>query len=721
MSDPKTQPDSAAPAGPPALAPRLRDVVVGVRPDLDISRHVFRGRPGYVVRDPITFQAHHLSPDDYRILVSISEDQTLGETFNALVEEGALEPEAEEDFYQFLFSLHQLGILNLPVANDKILYQRFERRRRLMRRSQALGVLFLRVPLVNPDDFLNRTMHYARPLFTRTAFVLWLIMIVAAGIIVVTRWSELQAPLLSLLSSGNLVPMWFALIGLKLFHEFGHAYACKHFGGQVPEMGAFFIIFTPCAYVDATASWGFTQRYKRIIVSLAGMYFESIAAAAALFAWAATAPGPLNTFAYQVFLLASVVTVGFNLNPLMRYDGYYVASDLLDVLNLRARAQEQLRFLFDRFALGLPTPKTEFGPGMKLTLVVFGVASVLYKVTLVITMCGVIATKVMIVGLALACGYVAMTLFSAVTKGLKYLWFSPQTAPARTRAIVVSILIITILPSFILFVPVSRPIKAAGQVTHREVEVVRTPVAGFLTDADVQPGQHVDAGRTIAGLSNEDAQVAVRDARAQLNMIDIEIAAGSVADRAAAAAASERRAWRKQALDDALAVAGNLSVVAERPGVVLSRPSRLRPGAYLVPGDELATIGRGPWIVRVMLDSTALVDTAPEVGQLVEARTDAAPDRVITGHIIEIAPAGSRHIEETALTHFGGGEITVDPEQNLAAQPFFRITVLLDDAGDNAVMHGMNAHVRFSAERATIATHAYRQILRFLDHLSANS
>ena len=709
------------PPASPSLASRLQGVVVSVRADLEISRHVFRDQPCYIVRDPITFQSHRIAPEDYDILIAVSDERTLGETFEQLVQEGRLDASHEDDYYQFLLSLHQLGVLNLPVANDKILYQRFERRQRMERRSKIMGVLFMRVPMFNPDAFLNRTMHYVRPLFTKTFFCIWLLLMAAGGAVIVGRWGDLQAPLLSLLSAENILLTWVSLIGLKVIHEFGHAYACKNFGGHVPEMGAFFVIFTPCAYVDATAAWGFTNRRDRIIVSLAGMYFESVIAVLALFVWAATGPSMLNAFAYQVFLLAGVVTVGFNLNPLMRYDGYYVASDVLDVPNLRAKAQEQLRIVFDRYGLGLPAVEREFSRAMTLVLVGFGVASVLYKVVLVVTMCGVIAMKVFLLGLVMAIAYLVMTLTGAAMKAARYLWWSPHTAPVRRRAVLVSALLLTTVPAFVAFVPVARPIQAAGEVRTRSQSVVRAQTAGFVTHLTARPGGRLSAGDVVARMENEDLEREALEAEAQVTALDLQIIEASVSDRAAAITAGHRRTWHADRAADARVRQAGLNLSVERAGVVLSSPFETAVGRFVQPGEEIATIGHGPWIAHLLLDAEDLADASPEVGDMIECRPSAAPGTVLRARITEIAPAGSRAIEQTSLTHFGGGSIAVDAEGGEAAQPYFTITVLFENAVNADLRQGMTVTARFDANRHTVAMHTYRRVLRFLDHLRTSS
>lgn len=239
-----------------SLAQRLQDVHVGVRGELEVSRHVFGGEPCYVIRDPITFASHKLSREDYQVFAGLRNDQRLGTIFADLVSHNIAAADQAEDFYRFVLHLNQLGLLDLPVSDGKRLYSRFERKRSAERKSKILGILFLRVPLVQPDQFLGRTLHWIKPLFTPTASLPWLFCAMFSCLLLAWQWEEFCNPLGTMLATQNLPLIGGLLIGLKVIHELGHGYACKRFGGEVSEMGAYFILFTPCAYVDASAAWG---------------------------------------------------------------------------------------------------------------------------------------------------------------------------------------------------------------------------------------------------------------------------------------------------------------------------------------------------------------------------------------------------------------------------------------------------------------------------------
>ncbi|MFN8707993.1 MAG: hypothetical protein ACK526_10205 [Planctomyces sp.] len=238
---------SANTESPPSLAERLKHVRVGVRHELEVSRQILNGTPAYIIRDPVSFQTLRLTPEDYQIFTALTPEEELSAICQRLMHDGTLEDDQADAFYEFVLRLTRHGLLTLPVSDGPGLYRRFQRRSAAEFRSKFTGFLSLRVPLYSPDEFLKRTLRYIAPLFTRTAFLIWLIAMITSGYVVHLRWNEFQNPVDTISVTSNLPVLWTLLIVLKVIHEFGHAYACRRFGGCVPEMGALFVVFTPCA------------------------------------------------------------------------------------------------------------------------------------------------------------------------------------------------------------------------------------------------------------------------------------------------------------------------------------------------------------------------------------------------------------------------------------------------------------------------------------------
>lgn len=709
-----TKADATTAPAQPGLAERLRGVVVETRGELDISRHVFRDGPAYVVRDPITFATHRLDPEDYAVFSAIGGERTLGDIFERLVGSGEMDRGEEEAFYAFVLDMHQRSLLALPINNAEALYQRFEKRRRAERLSKLLGVFFLRVPLVNPDRFLSRTLPFFRWMFTLPALIAWALLCTAAGVVVVARFGELTAPAMTILDGDNLMLLWVALVGLKVIHEFGHAYACKAFGGHVPEMGAFLILFTPVAYVDATDSWTFTRTRQRAIVTLAGVYFESIVGALAVFVWAVTEPSTLNAFAYQVIILATVTTAAFNLNPLLRYDAYYLVSDLVAIPNLRARCQESLAAAAKRAFFGVRVDAEGEPLVAKPGLALFGAAQLAYRVVVMLTITSVLVLKFHTAGMMLAGVFVGMTVVKACVTLVRYVLASEEVSGARARAVLTSFGGIALLASAAVLVPVPWPVEVKGVVSYEGVASIRAPRAGTVDSLNARGGDRHHEGDLLAVISDPDLH-----AEREVLLADLEASA----DRATLASlespgagvetAAEAEALRAR-LEHVEREIVSLRVTAPSTGRVLELAAP-HPGVWLDRGDPILFYASGEPEAVFHVRSFEFDALRLEVGDPFECRSLAHPSRSVTGTVTHIAGVGAREIGARVRQAVPGGLVPISAQDGLATEPYFEIRVRLHPA--DADLAGARLVAKLPTEARTTASVIRRRVARFLNRV----
>ncbi|MDP6542666.1 MAG: efflux RND transporter periplasmic adaptor subunit [Phycisphaerae bacterium] len=697
------------------LASRLKDVRLGIRSDLHISRHVLLGEPSYVIRDPITCQNHSITLQDYEILISIRRAYCLSETFNDLVAREVLIESDEDDFYRFIIDLHQLNILRLPMQDDKALYRRYEIKKKAKRKQLLMMPLFFQVPLLSPNTFLDRTVGLVRPIFTKWFFVLWCGLIAAAAIVALSQGSRLVEPVNGLLAAESLATMWLILIALKFFHELGHAYACKTFGGDVPEMGLYVIACTPCAYVDTTAAWGFPQKLHRLIVCLGGMYVELTVGAVAVLVWAWTGPSLLNSVAYKVALLASVVTVAFNVNPLMRYDGYYALSDILEIPNLRRRSRDHVVGVLKRVALGIKSSTTATA-GIRLILFAFGVASPLYRIFVVLAIATMVASKVFLVGLILAGVYLLTEFFRMLRPLLRYLLTHQETAPLRVRSIAVASLLL-IIPVVICIVPIPAGIRTNGVVAAEHETVIRARIPGFVADVHAEAGQHVARGTSLVRLDNSTTAFEVIDTRARLDFAQVYLRRGLAENAAARLKALELLRLRRGELNARETELKHLNVCADTEGDVVQTLRKNDVGRFIRAGEPIATIVSGRSVVQAVLSEEEITTVQPEIGRAAWFRPMSHPSVAFSGHLTEITPAGSQQVDSKALTNSGGGDVLVSPVTRQTSQSYFRIVITLDPQPGITLRHGMTGSVKLEAPPEMIATSLYRGLLRFTDRL----
>lgn len=701
----------------PSPAVQLRSVRVGLREDLEVTRHLFRGEASYIIRDPLTFESQHFSRSDYEVLTRIEASSSLSQVFDSLVSTGVLKLDDEEDYYRFIMSLHRLGFLRLPLSDDKLLYRRYQAREEAKKRARLRGFLFLRIPLWNPDAFLNRTYHLIRPLFSQTFFVVWLLIISAALFVAYARWDELVQPVQGLLVVKNLPLIWITLIGLKVFHEMGHAYACKHYGGQVPEMGAFLVLFTPCAYMDASTSWGFTQKRQRIMVSLAGMYFESMIAAAAVFVWALTEDSLIRAAAYNVIFLAGVVTVLFNINPLVRYDGYYLLSDWLEIPNLWRKSTQHILARAKRILLGIKPTRVAENWRLRVTLTSYGLAAIGYRITLMFTIAAILITKMRTVGLVLSGIFLGGVFLKLAFRLTTYLWYAEETKGRRARGVMLSTLVFVVLPMLAAFVPIPSYVHASAVISAKRETVIRIKTPGFVVSLNTQIDQPIKKGQVVIKLTNDFVWEEVVDAQARTRVSNLKINECRTTNPTRVSQQQAISVMLQQNLRKIQQQFEDLTVTADYPGKVVTCLDLRTIGSFLPKGAPVATIVSGKHQARVLLTEDQIARVSLRTGDEVVLRASSAPSQTIKGRIHSTAPAGSRMIKYPALTQVGGGEIMVHPESGQAEQPYFE--VIVDLLGEPSTMppYGTTGTIRMTAEPKPVVTALARRIARFWNHL----
>jgi len=699
---------------------RLGPAYVGLRPDLEIHRHVFQGVPSYVIRDPLTLQCHRVSLDEYSILIHLSDQRSLADTFDSLVKMEKLKPEDQEAYYNFILMLHRLAFLKLPISDDKLLYRRFKAKQDARRKEKWMSALFLRIPIFNPDPFLNKTAKWAIPLFSRWFFIVWLVSVLLCGVLVVTKRDELFAPLTQICNTPNIICMWVILIALKVFHEFGHAYACKVRGGHVPEMGLYLIACTPCAYVDVTSSWSFTRKQDRLAVGLAGVYVESILAMAGLLVWLVANPSMIGAVAYKVFFLASVVTVFMNINPLMRFDGYYVLSDLLEIPNLRAKSQQYVIQILKRIFLGIKTPVQNVRGIMKLILFIFGIAGTLYKTTVVLSIAALIASKVYLVGILIAVFYVGITLFGIVRRLLFYLWKSQECKAARVRVVTTSIILVVGIPMILLYVPIPGYIHISGQVVKEKETIARSSVDGFVREVSVESGQCVQSETILAKLENLQIQEKYFEAQARLKSAQIKLDAYQK-NTAKPETAIEQETIVTTLMSETkhqLKNVSKLEVHAESEGIFIGNSLQKETGRFVRTGDILGTIISGDWAVKILLNEQDMVEARPRVGQSADFRLASQPATLLKGIITRISPMGSHEVNMPVLTSLGEGDIMANSFTKETLEPYYEVTITFDKADVHNLRYGMMGKIRLPANTKPIETCIKQKLLRFMNNLN---
>src|SRR5438067_156116 len=366
------------PADAAAKAQQDKIVIPPLRPDLVVIKQTFESRTYYVVKDPISLQYFRLTAEDYFLATQFDGKRTLAQVREAYIERfphlrlDYSEEELKERVSRFANDLALLQFLRVQGSRLKIRYDALKaaKKKKPSFYKFVNNIFFARFSVYDPDRLFGKM---ARPLWwiwTKTILWISIAIMLAATCVVFKRYDAMGAMMAHFFSFNNIALIWVTTIIIKSIHELGHGLTCKHFGGEVHEVGVMMLVFTPYFFVNVSDSWVLPNRYKRILISAAGIYVELILASFATFLWAIVQPGTAQQVLWNIMVIASVSTIIFNANPLMRFDGYYIMTDAIEVPNLQSKSrafvsQQVKKLLFgrnyeDAAMARLPLPRRRF-------------------------------------------------------------------------------------------------------------------------------------------------------------------------------------------------------------------------------------------------------------------------------------------------------------------------------------------------------------------------
>ncbi len=353
------------------------------RDDLIISRQEFEKTTYYVIKDPITQKFFRIKEFEYFITQNL-DGETPPEEVVERFRKNFNVPLPLETLTKFIQRLEGLGFLEGEVSESDLAKLQYEKR------TFPGKLLFVKLKGFDPDQFLNRIMRYGQVLFTPSLLVLSLIIILLAALITISNWGDLGYSFTGIFKIATILKIWIAIFLVVVLHEFAHALTCKHFGGEVHEMGFLLLYLQPCFYCNVSDTYLFKKKSQRLWVTFAGAYCQVIVWAVATILWRITALDTgLNGFLF-VLVITSGVTVLFNFNPLIKLDGYYLLTDYLEIPNLRKKAFEYISAVLKRRFLKQTDPVVKASPRTRKIYLRYGVLSLLYSGILL----GFVALKV---------------------------------------------------------------------------------------------------------------------------------------------------------------------------------------------------------------------------------------------------------------------------------------------------------------------------------------
>ncbi|HQW29874.1 MAG TPA: biotin/lipoyl-binding protein [Verrucomicrobiales bacterium] len=554
------------------------------------------GEGSYLLEDPLAGRFYRLGQKEYEFARRLNGRHTVAD----LVARAAKgDPEMAFEAGDATSLIRMLIDSGLVTTDDSDHAERVwdeinrphESNRMLGKMSQ---LMFLKIPLCNPDRFFAwiaaKLGWVASPVFV----VVWLAVVIWGIASVHSDRERFAAQMSGLFDFGNFWMLGGLWLGLKVFHECWHGLVCRKFGGAVPEAGVTLLLLTtPLGYVNASSSIAFPSKWQRIAVSVAGIYGELLMAALAAIIWTRVEPGVLSGALHQVVVLSSVTTLLFNANPLMRFDGYYILSDLLDIPNLYAKGQKVSQWIFRRRVLGMKKAKFPLAKSERRILItLFGLAAAIWRVLVVAGLLVATAFLFKGAGLLLAVLAAAIMAVQSLAGMARYLKKSAAAEGLRPARLVLRVvMIVTAATAALFLIRVTPTAKAPAVVQDVSGGTVRVDCPGFLTRMFVSDGDHVEKGDLLARLENVEAM-------SRLLQLETEIERSRVyrdqllerGDIAASQAESENLASLEGIAKELRYYTSSLELRAPRSGTIDGRHLDLLLDTWIEPGRLLLSV-----------------------------------------------------------------------------------------------------------------------------------
>jgi putative peptide zinc metalloprotease protein len=688
------------------LRPRLRG-------HAEIHRQPFRGQTWYVLEDRVGERFHRFSPRSYQLIGLMDGDRTVEELWELACERLGDGAPTQGELIDLLAQLHAADLLQTERSPDAAELAERGRERRWRRvRSQLLSFFAWRVPLLDPERWLERMLPVVRPLVGWPGAALWMAVVVPAALMLAVHWRDLVHAAVQPLSAQNLALVWLLFVAIKALHEVGHAVATKAFGGEVHDMGLLLLVFTPVPYVDASAAWKFPEKWQRMAVGAAGMAVELWLAGLALFVWLAAEPGLVRTLAFDVVAIAGVSTLVFNANPLLRFDGYYLLSDWLESPNLKPRSDRYVGYLCERYLFGGRPERAPTARGEAAWLTAYAVASSVYRAVVVVAILTFLGRTHVYLAVLFG-GLVALVWLGVpLAKGLAFLLTSPRLREVRPRALAVTAAVLAAAVAFVGFTPLPWRSRAEGVIWVPEEAVVRTAVAGFVDRVDARPGERVRRGQPLLTLRDPERVARVLEIEAQRRELLARYDADATADRVKAQMVRDELRYVERDLAEARQRLADLTVVARTDGTfVVGAPEDL-PDRFVEQGEQIGyVIDPGAVTVRGVVPQSD-IDLVRYRTRAVDVRLAERLAESVPAVIRRVVPAASADLPAAALGTEGGGELPVDPRDEDARTTtarVFQVEVELEQSR-RYVNVGGRAFLRFDHGHAPLAEQWYRQL-----------
>ncbi|MEX0714586.1 MAG: biotin/lipoyl-binding protein [Pirellulales bacterium] len=723
-----------------------RKLAMRVRPDLSARQHRYQGRVYWVVKEPVGLNYFRFQEEEFAILQMLDGQTSLDDIKEAFEARFPPQKIGVEELQQFVGMLHRSGLIiaNVPGQGRQLKIRRDERRRKELV-SKLTNVLSIRFKGIDPDRLLTWMYPKLKWIYSRPAVVACCILALSALALVTIQFDVFQSKLPTFHQFFNLKnAIWLSIaLGVtKIIHEFGHGLTCKHFGGECHEMGVMILVLTPCLYCNVSDSWMLPNKWHRAAIGAAGMYIEVVIASVCTFIWWFSEPGMLNHLALSTMFVCSISTLMFNSNPLLRYDGYYILSDITEIPNLRQKATDILGRKLGYWCLGLERPDDPFLPQRnQIFFALYSVAAAAYRWVVVFSILWFLYQiwkpyKLEVIGQLIGVAALYGLLVAPLWKVGKFFYVPGRLDKVKKPRMYATLALLAAVAAAVCLVPLPHRVYCTLELQPREAKRVYVDVPGKLEEAFVRAGDQVSVGQPLARLSSIELMLSIAEYERQRNSLSAQLnslhrlshlspqAGLQIGQVEASLASVEEQLAKKtnelKSLDLTSPASGTVlpppeesdrpSADGELPGWSGTPLDPRNIGAYLTESVLFCQVGDPKKMEALMVVDQEDVEYL-RLDQRVDIKLDQLPADTFQGRINFIASEPLK-VSPRHLSNKAGGELATKTDDSGVERPLstsYQVLVPLDDE-ESVLRIGLRGRGRIHAAPLTLG----QRLMRFV-------
>ena len=680
-----------------------------------------------VVEDPVRSKFFQIGSIEYSFIAAMDGKKTSREIIvelNAIdsTDKATMTDDSARAIVQWLIQS------NLAYGDAMDNAKRLNQQANAINRQKLMGLLnpiSCKVSLFNPNKALEKIQPYVQWLFSAWFLVIWCAVGLYALIQIYAHWDQMGAASSGILSGNSWVWLLLIWLLLKIVHEAAHGTACRRYGGEVPEAGVLFLLFTPMAYVNVTSMWRFPNRWHRMVVSAAGMYIELFVSFLSFILWTRT-DGMVADVAFNVFLMSSVTTILFNANPLMRFDGYFLLSDLISIPNLYPKGTKWFGDRLKSAFFGLPKTANICTDRELRRVAIYGCMAFFWKISISVSL--IIGAGVIFHGAGLVLSAIGVGLWFGlpIYKQFVTIFGAQAKHPIRPLRVLASVGVVAVACVSMFSVLKAPATKSAPAIVQFSDEtLLRADSNGFIVELLVSDGDEVKKGDLLIRLDNPQLANEVTEIQRLANeaLIQSRIYKNEK-ELSLSLAELEKHQELNEQLAEKRGEADGLCVVAPLDGFVFQRNLENQIGNFTKRGDALLTIAqRATKEVVVSIDQRDLESIKGNEGQFIRVAFPGA--KLFESKLIRVDPTASTTPTHPSLCAQAGGPLTVRPvtaneKSNEPAvellSPRFNVVLELGGELSSQLQSGQRGRAFFSTCEQSLGSYFYLAAADWLEN-----